>query len=296
MRRATSRTDGASNVGRHRAASSWQPAISASPSATSICWRCPVETARGRRAGFAGGRTCSRSRLPLQASRRSGAAKHDEPQHSRDVRKPRRQMIARRRACPILAVAAPLWLCGCANTVFPPQHVTDPVQVGVLDHGQHTSLIVEIPGDGMRRYSYGDWQWYALRQTGPLEGTSAVFLAEQGGARPQAAARPVLPGRGRARGPRPDRAGALPHRRRARRPRPGRSPRPDLPRQLCRADRQRGLRPGVRAVSRAVLDLPQLEPGGRGMARAAGCRVEGPALFAVWRLGAGAQEARLALR
>lgn len=59
--------------------------------------------------------------------------------------------------------------------MFPPQHVTDPVQIGILDHGQHTSLIVETPGGGMRRYSYGDWQWYALRQTGPVEGTSALF-------------------------------------------------------------------------------------------------------------------------
>ena len=55
-------------------------------------------------------------------------------------------MIVCPRPCRILAVAAPLWLCGCANTVFPPQHVADPVQVGILDHGQHTSLIVEIPG------------------------------------------------------------------------------------------------------------------------------------------------------
>jgi hypothetical protein len=65
--------------------------------------------------------------------------------------------------------------------VFPPEHVADPVQVGVLDHGHHTSLILQIPGAGMRRYSYGDWQWYALRQTGPLEGTSALLWPSKAG-------------------------------------------------------------------------------------------------------------------
>jgi hypothetical protein len=63
--------------------------------------------------------------------------------------------------------------------VFPPERVSDPVQVGVLDHGHHTSLILQFPGDGMRRYSYGDWEWYALRQTGLAEGSAAVFWRTQ---------------------------------------------------------------------------------------------------------------------
>ena len=56
----------------------------------------------------------------------------------------------------------------------PAAEVAAPSQVGVLDHGQHSSLILQI-SDGMVRYSYGDWQWYALRQTGPIEGTAALF-------------------------------------------------------------------------------------------------------------------------
>jgi hypothetical protein len=63
--------------------------------------------------------------------------------------------------------------------VFPPQHVADPVQAAVLDHGYHTSLIVQIPEGGMRRYSYGDWKWYALRQIGPAEGSAALFWPSQ---------------------------------------------------------------------------------------------------------------------
>jgi hypothetical protein len=88
-------------------------------------------------------------------------------------------MSAHRYACGALAVAVPLWLSGCATTVFPPQHVVDPAQVGVLDHGHHTSLIVQFPDDGMRRYSYGDWKWYALRQTGVAEGSAALLWPTQ---------------------------------------------------------------------------------------------------------------------
>jgi hypothetical protein len=83
-----------------------------------------------------------------------------------------------RRPARALVAASTLWLLGCAATIYPPQRVAEPVQVGVLDHGHHASLIVQIP-DGMLRYSYGDWNWYALRQTGPTEGTSAVLWPTQ---------------------------------------------------------------------------------------------------------------------
>jgi hypothetical protein len=63
--------------------------------------------------------------------------------------------------------------------VFPPDRVADPAQIGVLDHGRHTSLIVEVPDNGMLRYAYGDWDWYALRQTGPAEASSALLWPSQ---------------------------------------------------------------------------------------------------------------------
>lgn len=69
-----------------------------------------------------------------------------------------------------------LSLAGCATTIFPPPAVSEPTKIGVLDHGRHASLIVAVPGEAtMVRYSYGDWQWYALRETGATEATSAVF-------------------------------------------------------------------------------------------------------------------------
>jgi hypothetical protein len=64
--------------------------------------------------------------------------------------------------------------------VYPPPDVATPSQVGVLDHGRHSSLILQVP-DGMVRYSYGDWRWYALQETGPAEGIAALFWPTQAG-------------------------------------------------------------------------------------------------------------------
>jgi hypothetical protein len=94
-------------------------------------------------------------------------------------RRPLLVIANRRHPWLALAVASPLWLFGCATTVFPPDRVADPAQIGVLDHGHHASLLVEMPGDGMLRYSYGDWQWYALRRTGPAEASAALFWPSQ---------------------------------------------------------------------------------------------------------------------
>jgi hypothetical protein len=69
----------------------------------------------------------------------------------------------------------PLSLAGCATTIHPPPQPAEPARIAVLDHGRHASLLAEGPDGGMVRYSYGDWQWYALEQTGAGEATSAVF-------------------------------------------------------------------------------------------------------------------------
>lgn len=79
-----------------------------------------------------------------------------------------------RRAGMALGAALPLWLSGCTTVVVPPADVANPVRVGVLDHGRHASLILEVP-DAMLHYAYGDWTWYALNQTGVVEGSAAVL-------------------------------------------------------------------------------------------------------------------------
>lgn len=82
---------------------------------------------------------------------------------------------------PLLVLVASLALPGCATTIYPPPAVTAPATVAVLDHGRHASLVVEIPGEArMIRYAYGDWAWYALRQTDAVEATRAIFWPSQG--------------------------------------------------------------------------------------------------------------------
>lgn len=51
-------------------------------------------------------------------------------------------------------------LTGCAARLHPPAEVADPVEVYLLDHGRHASLVVPDGDEGVVRYSYGDWQWY----------------------------------------------------------------------------------------------------------------------------------------
>jgi Protein of unknown function (DUF2459) len=64
---------------------------------------------------------------------------------------------------------------GCTTVISPPAEVAQPASVAVLDHGRHTSLIVGTQDGAMIRYAYGDWRWYALRQTGLAEASGAIL-------------------------------------------------------------------------------------------------------------------------
>jgi hypothetical protein len=59
--------------------------------------------------------------------------------------------------------------------ISPPDEVMQPASVAVLDHGRHTSLVVGTQDGAMIRYAYGDWRWYALRQTGLAEASGAIL-------------------------------------------------------------------------------------------------------------------------
>lgn len=63
---------------------------------------------------------------------------------------------------------------GCATMVIPPANPRDPAPVFLLEHGQHASLV--LPGEiqGVVRYSYGDWRYYALGNKGITTGLAAL--------------------------------------------------------------------------------------------------------------------------
>ncbi|MGM0703427.1 MAG: hypothetical protein ACQEUG_13645 [Pseudomonadota bacterium] len=71
-------------------------------------------------------------------------------------------------------------LVGCAGRLVPPAEVIDPVDVYLLDHGRHASLVMPHHEGGVVRYSYGDWQWYVEGRRHLLSGTAAMLWPTAG--------------------------------------------------------------------------------------------------------------------
>ncbi|MGH7544882.1 MAG: hypothetical protein ACREKI_01715 [Gemmatimonadota bacterium] len=69
----------------------------------------------------------------------------------------------------------------CTAVIEPPAAPAEPQSVFVLDHGRHSSLVLPGDGGGLVRYSYGDWDWYALEKTGLFRGSSAVLWPTRAG-------------------------------------------------------------------------------------------------------------------
>ena len=67
----------------------------------------------------------------------------------------------------------------CSTTVVPPRSPIEPVTAFLLDHGDTPSLVLPKPDGNMTRYVYGDWNWYALRNTGLRDGLQALFWSPQ---------------------------------------------------------------------------------------------------------------------
>jgi hypothetical protein len=65
-------------------------------------------------------------------------------------------------------LASTLALCGCVATVIPPPKTDQSRPAYILDHGQHTSLVLSTADDGLVRWAYGDWSWYAAGDRRPM--------------------------------------------------------------------------------------------------------------------------------
>jgi hypothetical protein len=76
----------------------------------------------------------------------------------------------------LLAIALLILLLpACSATIVPPPQPSDPVTVVLLDHGRHSSLVLPDAAGGALRYSYGDWDYYVLRQTDLASGARALL-------------------------------------------------------------------------------------------------------------------------
>jgi len=74
-----------------------------------------------------------------------------------------------------------LWLpMTCTTSIIPPASPLEPVAVIIVDHGDTPSLVLPVGDSGMVRYAFGEWQWYALGNTGYLRAIPTLLLPTQG--------------------------------------------------------------------------------------------------------------------
>lgn len=81
----------------------------------------------------------------------------------------------------ILIIFASLIGSGCSGRITPPHPPEIPRTVFILDHGHHSSLIIEDKQGDIARYSYGDWQYYAEGKTGFWSGLRALLTPTKAG-------------------------------------------------------------------------------------------------------------------
>lgn len=95
-------------------------------------------------------------------------------------------MQRRRRLLRWLRVGGLVLLSGCAGCVgrvVPPEPHTlvQPVDVYLLDHGRHASLVLPHEEGGVVRYSYGDWRWYVAEERRFAVGAAAMLWPTEAG-------------------------------------------------------------------------------------------------------------------
>jgi hypothetical protein len=86
---------------------------------------------------------------------------------------------AARRPAPLALLVLTAALTGCSTTIIQPEIIHEPREVFIIDHG-HTSSLVIPASDGLLRYAYGDWAYYALRKNDIWHGIAALLWPTQG--------------------------------------------------------------------------------------------------------------------
>lgn len=77
-----------------------------------------------------------------------------------------------------MIIALLLMTCaGCSATIIPPAHPVNPAAVFVTDYGRHSSVLLPAPQGHYVEYAFGEWGWFALRHTGPLDAIGALLFS-----------------------------------------------------------------------------------------------------------------------
>jgi hypothetical protein len=76
-----------------------------------------------------------------------------------------------------LLVACAAASTGCTTTIIPPPPSGDDVPVYITDYGRHSSILLPAPEGHYNEYAFGDFNWFALSQTGVGDAVRAVFAS-----------------------------------------------------------------------------------------------------------------------
>ncbi|PMR72652.1 hypothetical protein [Billgrantia endophytica] len=87
--------------------------------------------------------------------------------------------LTRRRG--LIVILSVLLLTGCVGRVVPPTSLSEPVEIHLIDHGRHASLVLPHHQGGMVRYSYGEWSWYVEGRRHLLAGMMALLWPTRSG-------------------------------------------------------------------------------------------------------------------
>jgi hypothetical protein len=67
-------------------------------------------------------------------------------------------------------------MAGCA-TVVPPASPANPAPIYLTNYGKHASVILPDPAGHWTEFAYGDFGWFALNHTTPLDAVRAMFVS-----------------------------------------------------------------------------------------------------------------------
>jgi hypothetical protein len=84
----------------------------------------------------------------------------------------------------VLSLGAAVVLVGCSMRLQPPEVATlapgQRARVVILDHGIHAGLVLPLEDGSAREYAFGEWEYFALGETGLWQTLGAVLVPSRG--------------------------------------------------------------------------------------------------------------------